>query len=548
MWSVSSEAGQSDLDAVHRIKDEAFTRSKVMDYLHKLADENGPRMSGSPGYTRAARYAVQAFKEAGIADAGLENWGTFGRGWSWSRISLQMHTPHATTLTAIPGDWSAGTESPVTGKVVFAPLWGERERPQATDLVEKAQQIESYKTRYRGKLKGRIVMIHHPRPFSLPEEPTAFRLDDEAIAELSQPKEPGLTDPLEWPLLRSPINAGERDRMWYRLPLEVEADQYMLHLKLNNRLAAFYREEEVAAIIATGWSRQAGVIMHSNYGSWRDEDPIPPPTAVLTGEHYNRIHRLLERDVEVELEVDIDAQFHGPGVEGHNVIAEIPGSGREDEVVMLGAHLDSWHGATGATDNAAGVAVVMEAMRILRTLDLPLQRTVRAALWEGEELNYLGSRAYVRKHFGNPVTMQLKPAHRDLSLYLNLDIGGGKIRGVYLQENDSARPVFESWFAPFTDLGVTVNTIAGTRFTDHMPFDSIGLPAFTFIQDELDYFMNTHHSNVDDVSHIIPGDLMQSAAVLAATVYQAANSPEMMPRKPLPRPLPAKKPLPEILR
>ena len=167
---------------------------------------------------------------------------------------------------------------------------------------------------------------------------------------------------------------------------------------------------------------------------------------------------------------------------------------------------------------------------------------------EGEELNYLGSRAYVRKHFGNPVTMQLKPAHRDLSLYLNLDIGGGKIRGVYLQENDSARPVFESWFAPFADLGVTVNTIAGTRFTDHMPFDSIGLPAFTFIQDELDYFMNTHHSNVDDVSHIIPGDLMQSAAVLAATVYQAANSPEMMPRKPLPRPLPAKKPLPEILR
>ena len=287
--------------------------------------------------------------------------------------------------------------------------------------------------------------------------------------------------------------------------------------------------------------------MQSDFGSFIDGDPIPPATAVLMPEHYNRIHRLLERDVTVEIEIDIDADFHGPAVDGINVIAEIPGSGRRNEVVMLGAHLDSWHGATGATDNAAGSAVVMEAMRILQTLDIKMTRDVRAALWDGEEQCLCGSRGYVAKHFAEPVSMTLKPDHEKLSAYFNLDNGGGKIRGVYLQENDMARPVLSAWLEPFADLGVTTSTIVNTHGTDHLSFDAVGLPGFNFVQDPLDYSLNTHHSNVDHVGHIIPGDLMQAAAVMATSVYHAATRGEMMPRKPLPAPLPPKKELPAIL-
>ena len=215
---------------------------------------------------------------------------------------------------------------------------------------------------------------------------------------------------------------------------------------------------------------------------------------------------------------------------------------------MLGAHLDSWHGATGATDNAAGVAVVMEAMRILKALDLPMKRTVRAALWSGEEQGIIGSRRYVQKHFGDPVTMQLKPDHGNLSVYFNLDNGGGRIRGIYLQENDMARPLFEAWLAPFADMNVKGPTIINTGGTDHLSFDAVGIPGFGFVQDPLNYMSDTHHSNVDDVGHIAPGDLMQAAAVMAATVYHAATSAEAVPRKPLPQPLPPKRPLPAILR
>ncbi len=214
---------------------------------------------------------------------------------------------------------------------------------------------------------------------------------------------------------------------------------------------------------------------------------------------------------------------------------------------MLGAHLDSWHGATGATDNAAGSAVVMEVMRILMALDLDMNRDVRAALWGGEEQGLFGSRGYVTKHFAEPISMTLKPDHAKLSAYFNLDNGGGKIRGVYLQENDMARPILSSWLAPFADLGVTATTIVNTHGTDHLSFSAVGLPGFNFVQDPLDYSLNTHHSNVDHVGHIVPGDLMQAAAVMAASVYHAATRDEMMPRKPLPAPLPPKNTLPEIL-
>lgn len=541
------QANAADLQVVHKIKDQALLHSKVMDYMHIIADENGPRLSGSPGYTRAAKLAVEAFKAEGIKRTALESWGVFGRGWSWSRIAVQMKKPHETTLSAFPADWSGATNGPVSGEVIFAPLWEKDERPHIIDLEKRAHQIEAYKTKYAGKLRGKVLMKNHPIPFALPTEPEVYRFDDEGLATLAQANTPGVSAKLEWPLLRSPLDRGERERLSDKIPLEILAYQWLLDLELTNRLAKFYDQEGVAAILSNGWSSTAAVIMDSDYGSFRDGDPIPPATAVMMHEHYNRIHRLIEREVPVIVEVDVDAQFHGPAVVGENVIAEIPGQGRGDEVVMLGAHLDSWHSATGATDNASGVAVVMEAMRILKTLNLPMKRTVRAALWGGEEQGIFGSRGYVAEHFGDPITMKLKSEHKKLSVYFNIDNGGGKIRGVYLQGNDAARPVLGEWLGPFADMGVTSSTIRNTDSTDHRSFDAVGLPGFQFVQDPLDSDVNTHHSNVDHVDHIVPGDLMQAAAVLASTVYHAAMSDNLMPRKPLPAPLPKKNPLPEIL-
>jgi hypothetical protein len=536
-----------DLAVVNRIKDQAFNHSRVMDYLSLIADENGPRVSGSPGYQRAADSTVQAFRDAGIGKAAVETWGTFGRGWSWSRIALQMRSPATTTLVGFPADWSAASDGPVSGDVVFAPLWDDGEEPEASDLEKTAWQIEAYKNKYHGKLRGKVVMIDQPLPFRLPDEPPQYRFDEQALAELGKANDPGPKPPLEWPLIKAPVDKEVRSRVWDSMPLEIAADRWLLELKLNNRLATFWLEEGAVALLKASYATPSAVIMQSDFGSYRDGDPIPPPTAVLMPEHYNRIHRLLERGIAVNVQVDIEATFYGPGIAGKNVIAELPGRSRRNEIVMLGAHLDSWHGATGATDNGAGSAVVMEVMRILKVLGDDLPRTVRAALWDGEEQGLFGSRAYVANHFGDPVTMLLKPEHARLSAYFNLDNGGGRIRGVYLQQNDMARPIFDAWLAPFADLGVSTVTIINTAGTDHLSFNAVGLPGFNFVQDPLDYELNTHHSNVDDVGHIIPGDLMQAAAVMATAVYHAATRAEMMPRKPVPAPLPPKKDLPPIL-
>ncbi len=260
------------------------------------------------------------------------------------------------------------------------------------------------------------------------------------------------------------------------------------------------------------------------------------PRIALTVEHYNRIARLLDKKVPVKLEIEVRSTGEGATGEGLNIIANIPGASKPDEVVMIGAHFDSWIGGTGATDNGTGSSVMIEVMRILKTLNLKLDRTVRLGLWSGEEQGIYGSRAYVKENFADPATMQLKPAHAKFSGYFNHDNGTGKIRGVYLQGNDAMRPVFDAWLAPFRDLGVTTITIRNTGGTDHQSFDQVGLPGFQFIQDEVEYGRITHHSNMDVYDHAVPADLMQASAVIASVVYYAANRPEMLPRKELPGP------------
>jgi len=308
-------------------------------------------------------------------------------------------------------------------------------------------------------------------------------------------------------------------------------------IRFRSQLNKFLVDEGVAVVVTAGTGTDGGTVFATAAGSQDPTQPLPPPSVAITNEHYNRIARLMEKNVPVTLEFDIGAKILEP-VEPFNVIGEIPGTNPEKGIVMVGAHLDSWTGGTGATDNAAGSAVALEAMRILKALDLKMTRTVRIGLWTGEEQGLLGSRAYVKQHFADPADMKLKPEHAKLSGYFNLDNGTGKIRGVYLQGNDMMRPVFEAWLAPFKDFGATTITIKNTGGTDHLAYDAVGLPGFQFIQDPAEYMTRTHHSNMDLYDRLQAGDLMEASAVIATMVYQTAMRDEQLPRKPLPKATP----------
>jgi Zn-dependent M28 family amino/carboxypeptidase len=284
---------------------------------------------------------------------------------------------------------------------------------------------------------------------------------------------------------------------------------------------------------------EGGTIFAQSGGPYDPKKPVAVPGVVLMPEQYNRIARLLDHKIPVKLEFNIDNDIDESHPDCFNVIGEIPGSGKhKDEIVMLGAHFDSWHGGTGATDNGAGSAVMMEAVRVLKAANLTLDRTVRIALWGGEEEGLLGSRAYVKERFGDRETMKLTADHAKLAGYFNYDNGTGKIRGVYLQGNDMMRPIFEAWLEPFKDMGASTISIRNTGGTDHLSFDAVGLPGFQFIQDPMDYDTRTHHSNMDVYDRIQAGDLMQASTIIASFVYNTANRPEMLPRKPLPKPQP----------
>jgi Zn-dependent M28 family amino/carboxypeptidase len=306
---------------------------------------------------------------------------------------------------------------------------------------------------------------------------------------------------------------------------------------MRAKLSQFFKEEGVAAVVMTGSRGNYGTVFTSPAGSREAKDPVPPPTIMLVAEHYNRIARMVEKKIPVKLEIDVRAQFY-ENVDGVNVVASLPGGRKRDEIVMIGAHLDSHHAGTGATDNAAGSSVMMEAMRILKVLDLRMDRTVRLGLWDGEELGFLGSRGYVKEHFADRESMTTTAEHANLSCYFNFDNGSGKIRGINLQGNDMARPVFQAWLEPFKDLGADTITIRNTGGTDHLSFDEVGLPGFQFIQDPLDYMTRTHHTNMDTYDRLQRGDLTQASAIIASLVYDAAVRPEKMPRKPLPKPRP----------
>ncbi len=502
---------QVDLAVVNRIKSEAFNNSKVMDTMFYLTDVYGPRLTGSANFKAAGDWAVKRLQEYGLVNVKEEKWGPFGRGWQCKYFEAHMVEPQFSELVGIPLAWTEGTNGSVTGEPMIAPI-----------------RTEADMDKYKGKLKGKIVLAVEPREMPFPTTIEARRYTDAELAEQAEAPEPG----------RLGAFGARAQRPGQPPPMTFEERQ-----RFQAKLVQFLKDEGVLLTLTESTNGQGGIIFAQSGGSYDLSKPTAVPGVTLMPEQYNRIARLVQHDIPVKLEFDIKNEFYNDNPDSFNITGEIPGTGpHKDQLVMLGGHFDSWHGGTGATDNGAGSAVMMEAVRILEAVHQQMDRTVRIALWGGEEEGLLGSKAYVKQHFADPETMKLTTEHSKLSGYFNLDNGTGKIRGVYLQGNDMMRPIFEAWLAPFKDLGVSTVTIRNTGGTDHLSFDAVGLPGFQFIQDPMDYETRTHHSNMDVYDRIQAGDMMQSSAIVASLVYDTANRPEMLPRKPLPPPHPARRP------
>ena len=527
----------SDLAIVGRVKTEAFENSQVMETLEYLTDRYGPRLTVSPEWREAADWTVKRLQGYGLEKVHLEKWGTPGRGWTLKRASLEMIEPRYSALVAAPLAWSDVTDGEQTGEVMLAPYGTPGRR--ALDPKIAQEELDKFEAEWKGKLRGKIIMLAPIRKIDPETNPEFKRYTSQELSEMAEAPAPTSKVPVDVNNLKFPEETQALIAYFYSLPAPVREMMSKRREEIAAKRAKFLKDEGVIAVVNSDQRAHDSLLFAEAAGSYDAKNPLAPPTFVLTQEQYNRMVRLLDRKVAVKVRVNLQATISNENQDAYNIIGEIPGSGKHsDELIMIGGHFDSWHTGTGATDNGAGSAVMIEAMRILKALNLKLDRTVRIALWSGEEQGLLGSQAYVKEHFGDPQTMQLTEQHAKLSGYFNLDNGSGKIRGVYLQGNDAMRPVFDGWLSPFRDQGVSTISIRNTGGTDHLSFDAVGLAGFQFIQDPLDYGTLTHHSDIDTYDHLQAPDLMQAAAVIATVVYDAANRPEMLPRKALPKAMP----------
>jgi len=525
-------ADSPDLGVVQKIRDEAFQNSKVMETLWYISDVHGPRLTASPGFDDAAAWALERLSGYGLQNVHKEKWGPFGRSWALHAYSLEMLEPRYSLLNAVPLAWSGNTSGPINGDAVYAPFI----QPQSRmDLAKYQEALDKYEQQYRGKLRGRIVLLSKKEDIDPLSKVLFQRYTEQELADMAKAPEPREKVEVDVNHLVFPDDPKDAREYMMSLPASVREALYEKRSELIGKRNEFLRNEGVAAVLTADQRAHEGMVFAEQSGPYQAKYPVAPPIFIVTGEQYDRMARLADKHIPVRLRVNLDATMSKDSVDTYNLIGEIPGTTKPDEVVMVGAHFDSWHAGTGATDNGAGSAVMIEVMRILKALDLKMDRTVRIALWSGEEEGLLGSKAYVKEHFGDPATMKVTEAHAKLSGYFNLDNGSGKIRGVYLQDNVAMRPLFERWLAPFHDLGVSTISIRDTGGTDHLSFDAVGLPGFQFIQDPLDYGTITHHSSMDTYDHAQAADLIQCAAVIASVVYDTANRHEMLPRKPLPK-------------
>jgi len=505
-----------------RIREEGMNHSQVMDIAFHLTDVSGPRLSGSPGLKRAQDWAVDQLKTWGMVNAKREDWGKFGKGWEIQKNYVAMTAPYYHALIGIPKAWTPGTNGAIKGEVIYFKV------DTITDLAK-----------YKGKLKGKIIITDAAAPKeqnfnALPGRFTDAQLDTMAHATAAQGMvggAPGLTGPIPGHIGTTGAAGARGGRGGFGGGRGVPAAT----------LAQFYLDEGVGLVLAQARGTD-GTVFTTNGASHADTAHTVAPALETSSEDYQRILRLVKAGVPVTIEADIKTEFFAKDLEGYDVVGEIPGTDPKlkDQLVMIGGHLDSWHAATGGTDNAAGSAVMLEAMRILSRIGFHPRRTIRIALWSAEEEGELGSKGYVANHFGDINTMTLKPEQSKVSAYYNIDNGSGKIRGIFLQQNAAAGPIFQQWLAPFKDLGATTVTIANTAQTDHAAFDAIGIPGFQFIQDPMDYMARTHHSNQDTYDKMVPDDMKQMATIVASFVYNTAQRDEMIPRKPLPAPRPAR--------
>jgi len=508
------------------IRAEALGHSHVMEYASALTDGIGPRLTGSPNLKKANEWTLAQFTAMGCSNAHLEDWGEFGMGWEQLNTWVRMTSPDKAVFIAQAAPWSPSTKGPVTG----AAAW--------VDIKE-----EKDFDKYKGQLAGKIVLLGDMREVKPVDKPVFTRYDEAELKKIQ-----------EYPLQRRERN-----------PQALQ--QFMQRLEFREKVGKFLATEGVAAVIVPSRDGEngggSGGTIFDDSGSdfgrlvYQRNHANPVSLAVTAIENYGRVYRLLKANVPVTIEVNIESQFIGDHEHGFNTVAEIPGTdpNLKEEVVMVGGHLDSWASATGATDNGAGSVVAMEVMRILNTLHVKPRRTIRVALWTGEEQGLFGSQGYARDHLGviprstepdqlkifemmRKVTgpIQVKPEQEKISAYFNVDNGTGRIRGIYLQQNAAVEPIFKQWMEPLQDVGVTTITLRDTGGTDHLSFDAVGVPGFQFIQDPMDYSSRTHHTNMDTYERLQAEDLAQAAMVEAIFVYNAAMRDQMLPRKPFPHP------------
>ncbi len=522
---ATQEREKALADAVTKLKEEGEKNSQVMTTLSYLSDVIGPRLTASPGMKRANEWTRDKLTEWGLENAKLEAWGPFGRGWTLKSFSAQVVEPQCIPLIAFPKAWSPGIEGTATGEVVRFEAKNEEE-------MEK----------YKGKLKGAIVLLGNPREVKAWFTPPGERMTDTQLLGMANAPEPQRRTARG----RRPSRAG------------TPAPSFL------QKRAEFLLGEGVAATIEPSFRGDGGTLFVQSASvvgppgqrttPWQKDAPKTVPQLVCSIEHFNRVVRMLDAGEAVKIAVNLEVEFRDDDLMGYNTVAEIPGSDLKDEVVMLGGHMDSWHGGTGATDNAAGCAVAMEAVRMIQTLGLKPRRTIRIALWSGEEQGLFGSRAYVAQHFakfeadpdadpndwmaalfggGGGRPLLATSEYEKFSGYFNLDNGTGKIRGVYMEGNEAMRPIFRKWLTPFREMGATTLTASPTGGTDHQSFDSLGLPGFQFIQDTVEYDTRTHHSTQDVFDRIQADDMKQASVIMSAFVYNAAMMDEKLPRKPV---------------
>ncbi|MBN1940202.1 MAG: M20/M25/M40 family metallo-hydrolase [Candidatus Aminicenantes bacterium] len=483
---------RADLNMVNRIRFEGLEHSQVGKLTAFLSDVIGPRPTGSPELDRANRWAAERMREWGMTNVVLEPYENFGVGWAPRYVSAHLLKPHYAPLVGFSVEWGSSTKGKISGRPVWVNLQSK------TDFEA-----------WRGKLKGKIVLYQPPQPVPTHFTPDARRHDEDSLKRLAE----------------TPVSATR------------PADPDYVR-GFADDLEDFFRSEGIGVLVSSSGARlrEYGTVLATGVRQARDPKRARPlPEIILAAEHYNRIHRIIEEFKEpAEMEVEIRNEFFDKDPRGYNVVGEIPGTDKKDEIVMLGGHIDSWSPGTGAADNAAGCAVSLEAVRILQALGIKPRRTIRVVLWSAEEKGWVGSKAYVAAHFGDVETMTLKPEHAKVSGYFNYDNGSGRIRGIYCQSNAAVQPIFAEWLKPFADLGATHAVLRDTGGSDHGALDYIGIPAFQFIQDPLDYSTRIHHTNMDVFDHVSVEDLMQSAVIMASFVYHAAMRGEMLPRKPLP--------------